>query len=127
MKQADQNQAFTSMAFAFELAQHGRKGRRQILCNQPAPHSCAGRPVHPHARRRGLECRHALRQEAGDDAGQHVARCGGAFELIAARPSGAAITVSGPFSTTIAPLRSAAARTVSSLEARSGKSRLNSP
>ena len=32
-----------------------------------------------------------------------VASQGGAFSLIAARPSGAAITVSGPFSSTTAP------------------------
>ena len=39
-----------------------------------------------------------------------VAKVGGAFELMMARPSGAAITVSAPFSTITAPLVRAAAR-----------------
>ena len=45
-----------------------------------------------------------------------VASQGGAFAAMVARPSGEATTVSGPFNKTIAPLRSAAARTLSSLE-----------
>ena len=44
-----------------------------------------------------------------------VASCGGALSLIAARPSGAAITVSLPFSSTTAPLARAARRARSSL------------
>ena len=39
-----------------------------------------------------------------------VASQGGAFSLMAARPSGAAITVSGPLSSTTAPDALAAAR-----------------
>ena len=46
-----------------------------------------------------------------------VASCGGAFSLIAARPSGAAITVSAPLSSTTAPLSRAARRARSSLPA----------
>ena len=57
-----------------------------------------------------------------------VANHGGALELIAARPSGAAITVSVPLRTMIAPDRSAATRARSSFEPGSSpKSRLNSP
>src|SRR5205807_7908073 len=45
-----------------------------------------------------------------------VASQGGALEAMLARPSGEATTVSGPFSSTTAPDRSAAACTRSSLE-----------
>ena len=45
-----------------------------------------------------------------------VASQGGALEAMVARPSGAATTVSGPLSSTTAPLRAAAARTRSSFE-----------
>ena len=59
-----------------------------------------------------------------------VARLGGAFSLIRARPSGSAITVSAPFSTTTAPSRRAAARAAANLSAsatKSGNRRENSP
>jgi len=59
-----------------------------------------------------------------------VANDGGAWMLMTARPSGAAITVSGPLSRTAAPLRLAACRARSTLPAppaRSGNSRRNSP
>ena len=45
-----------------------------------------------------------------------VASQGGALAAMVARPSGEATTVSGPFSSTTAPQRSAAARTRSSFE-----------
>ena len=63
----------------------------------------------------------------------HVEVKGGALSLIAARPSGAAMTVSGPLSTTIVSLRLAAKRAASSFEAArrtagsSLNTRLNSP
>ncbi len=45
-----------------------------------------------------------------------VASQGGAFSQIAARPSGAAITVSAPFSRTVAPEAFAAARAMSTFD-----------
>src|SRR5665213_2686536 len=56
-----------------------------------------------------------------------VASSGGAFSLIAARPSGAAITVSAPFSKTTAPLALAARSARSSLLPEASNSRANSP
>ncbi len=52
-----------------------------------------------------------------------VASSGGALALIAARPSGAAITVSAPLSSTTAPVRAAAARARASLSSPSASCR----
>ncbi len=66
------------------------------------------------AGRGGLPCRHALGEQSGNDArtstspAPAVASHGGADKLIAARPSGAAMMVSAPFSSTTAPVRAAA-------------------
>ena len=49
-----------------------------------------------------------------------VASHGGALSLMAARPSGAAMMVSAPFSSTTAPVRAAAARVAASLLAHIG-------
>ena len=58
------------------------------------------RSVQPDGRARGLECGHALRQEPGDEAGEHVSGPGGGEPggRLADRgaPSGPAMTVSGP-------------------------------
>ena len=56
-----------------------------------------------------------------------VASDGGAFVLMIAVPSGAAMTVSLPLRTTTALLRRAAARARESLSPRKSNSRLNSP
>ena len=56
-----------------------------------------------------------------------VASVGGALQFITARPSGAAITVSAPFSTIMAPLSLAADRARLTLSPSKSKTRLNSP
>ena len=97
------------------------------------PAATRGHAVQPGAGARGLPRRHALRQQPADQARQHIARAavasqGGAERLTAARPSGAAMMVSAPFSSTTAPVRAAAARAADS---RSGagapNTRANSP
>ena len=56
-----------------------------------------------------------------------VAKVGGALALMMARPSGAAMTVSAPFSTITAPLVRAAARARVSLSPLESNRRANSP
>ena len=73
---------------------------------RPGPKLAAGFAVQPNRRRSRLEARHALRQQPGDQPASTspepaVASQGGALSAIAARPSGAATTVSGPLSSTI--------------------------
>ena len=70
--------------------------------------SVGGVAVQENTPRRGrLSARVALRQERADDAGEHVAGAAGrepgiAERLIHGRPSGAAVIVRAPFSTTTA-------------------------
>ena len=97
-------------------ASEQRAGKRldQILGDEAGAEPAGGRAVQPDRGGGRLE-RPACPAPAGRARSRRahrrepaVASCGGAFALIAARPSGAAITVSAPLSSTTAPLCRAA-------------------
>ncbi len=65
------------LAAVDQLAQHRHQRQRQILGDQPGTEAAARLGMDPHRRTGSLERRHALRQQPGDDARQHVARPSG--------------------------------------------------
>ncbi len=84
-----------------EPAQYVRKQFRQVFRNQAGTERVGCLAMEPNSSTCSLVSMHALGQKSANYAGQHIARPSGrqprrAFALIAARPSGAAITVSAP-------------------------------
>src|SRR5262245_27794010 len=57
-------------------AQDLRQELRQVLGNQAGPERGGGLAMKPSSGTGGLEARHALRQQAGDEAGKYIAGAG---------------------------------------------------
>ena len=115
-----------------QVTQHPRQRLGDVLRDQPWAESRRRLAVQPSGRRRGIEggipCAINPRASpASTSPAPAVASQGGALPLMMAWPSGRAMTVSGPFSSTTAPARAAAARACDSLSPSMPNSLLNSP
>ena len=115
-----------------QVAQHPWQRLGDVLGDQTRTESRRRLAVQPSRSSGCIEGRHSLGNQPKSQSRQHVARPavashGGALPLMMAWPSGRAMTVSAPFSSTTAPAWAAAARACDSLSPSMPNNLLNSP